>query len=77
MGRAVFLIRGVIVMAIVYAIADITERYAPPVAARELCGAVAVSEQASCLVAVVPTVIVVITAIVVWHTSPVATSEGC
>lgn len=64
-------------MAIVYAIADVTERYAPPVAASELCGAVAVPEQASCLVAVVPTVIVVITAIVIWHTSPIGTSEGC
>lgn len=64
-------------MAVVYAIADITKRYTPPVAASELCGAVAAPEQASCLIAVVPAVIVEITAIMVWHTSPIGTSEGC
>lgn len=75
-GRAVFLIRGVVIIAVVDAVADRRERDAPPVAASELRGAVAVPEQAPRLIAVVATVVIVIAAVAIGDTSPVATREG-
>lgn len=64
-------------MAVVYAIADKLKRYAPSVTASKFRGGVTVPEQAPCLITVVTTVIVVITAIMISDTSPIVTGEGC
>lgn len=64
-------------MAVIYAIADILKGYAPPITAGKLRRVVAVPKQAPGLITVVPTVIVVITAIAILDTSPIGTGESC
>lgn len=62
-------------MAVVDAIANIFPRNAASVVTGELCVRVTRSEQTSHFIAVVPAVIIMVTAVVVRHASPVSTSE--
>lgn len=64
-------------MAVVYTIADKLKRYAPFIIASKFCGGITRNEQAPFLITVVTTVIVVITAIMIWDTFPIVTGEGC
>lgn len=64
-------------MAVVDAVADKLKRNAPSVTAGELHSGITVPEQAPCLIAVVTTVIVVVTAVMVLDTSPIGAGEGC
>lgn len=72
---AVLLIRGPIVVAIVYSVADVFPCDAATVTAGELSVGVAGAEQAARLVAVIPAVIIVIAAVVIWHTTAISTCE--
>ncbi len=69
------LIRGPIVVAIVYSVADVFLCDAAAVIAGELSVGVAGAEQAARLVAVIPAVIIVIAAVVIWHTTAISTGE--
>lgn len=68
-------VRRAVVKAVVDAIADVLPGDAAAVVARELAGGVAGPEEAADLVAPVSAVVVVVAAIVVGHTAPVATGE--
>lgn len=74
---AVLFIRCAVVIAVVDAIANIVLCNTAAIVAGEFCVGVAWSEQTAHLVTVVSTVIVVITAVVIRHTPPIATSENC
>lgn len=64
-------------MAVVDAIADKLKRNAPFITAGKLHSGITVPEQAPCLITVVTTVIVVVTAIMILDASPIGTGEGC
>lgn len=64
-------------MAVVNAIADKLKRNAPSVSAGELHSGVTVPEQAPCLITVITTVVVVVTAVMILDASPIGTGEGC
>lgn len=82
---AVLLIWGSIVIAVVDSIANIILCNTAPIVARELCVGVTWSKQTAHFITVVSTVIIMIAAVVVGHTAPIATSkhsrltgvEGC
>lgn len=74
---AVLLIRGAVVIAVVDAIANIVLCNTAPVVAGELCVGVTRSEQTAHLVTIVSTVVIVVAAVVVGHTTAIATSEHC
>lgn len=74
---AVLFITGAVVVAVVDAVANIVLGNASAVVAGELCVGVTWSEQTAHLVTVVSTVVIVVTAVVVGHTAPIATSEHC
>lgn len=78
-------VRGAVVIAVVDAIANIVFCNTAPIVAGELSVGVTQSEQTAHLVTIVSTVIIVVTAVVVGHTTPIATCkdrrltgvEGC
>lgn len=78
-------IRGAVVVAVVDTIANIVLCNAASVVTSKLCVWVTRSEQTAHFIAIVPAVIVMVAAVVVGHTSPIATSkhsrltgvEGC
>lgn len=70
-------VRGAVVVAVVDAVANIVLCNAAPIVAGELCVGVTWSKKTAHFVTVVSTVIVVVTAVVVGHTSAIATSEHC
>ena len=72
---AVLFIAGAVVIAVVDAIANIVLGNAAAVVAGELCVGVTRSEQTAHLVTIVSAVVIVVTAVVVGHTTPIATSE--
>lgn len=74
---AVLFIRGAVVIAVVDSIANIVFCNTAPIVAGELCVGVTWPEQTACLVTVVSTVVVVVTAVVIGHASPIATSKNC
>lgn len=74
---AVLFIRGAVVIAVIYAVANIFFGNAAAIVACELAVGVTWSEQTPHLVTVVPTVVVVVTAVVVGHTATIATCKDC
>lgn len=64
-------------MAVVSAIADKASRDAPSITASEFRGVITSPEQAPCLITIVTTVVVVITAVMVMDTASIGTGEGC
>lgn len=70
-------IRGAVVIAVVDAIANIVLCNAAAIVAGELRVRVTWPEQTADLVTVVPAVIIVVTAVVIGHTSTIATSKNC
>lgn len=70
-------VRGAVVVAVVDAIANIVLCNAAPIVAGELCVGVTWSKKTAHFVTVVSTVVIVVTAVVVGHTSAIATSEHC
>lgn len=74
---AILLVRGAIVIAVVDTIANIVLANTAAVVAGELCAGVTRPKQTAHLVTVVPTVVVVVTAVVVGHTSPIPTGKHC
>ncbi len=74
---AVLFIRGPVVIAVVDAIANIVLCNAAAIVASELGVGVTGSEETAHLVTVVSTVVIVVAAVVVGHTTPIATSKHC
>lgn len=74
---AISLIWSAIIVTVVCTIADVVKRDTPSIIASKFCLGVTSSEQASHLITVVSTVIVVITAIRIAYTSPIAAGESC
>lgn len=82
---AVLFVSGAVIVAVVDAVANIFLCDTTAITAGELSVGVARSEQTAHLVAVVSTVIIVVTAVVVGHAAPIATGkdggltrvEGC
>lgn len=78
-------IRGAVVIAVVDAIANIVLGNAATIVTGEFCVGITRSEQTAHLVAIVSTVVVMVTAVVVGHAASIATSkhrrlagvEGC
>jgi putative exporter of polyketide antibiotics len=68
-------VRGAVVITVVDAIADVVLGDAASVVAWELSVGVARTEQAAYLITVIPTVVVVVTAVVVGDTATIPTSE--
>lgn len=74
---AVLLIRCAVVVAVVDAIANVVLGDTAAVVAAELCIEVAGSEETTHFIAIVSTVIIMVTAVVVRNTSPISTGEHC
>ncbi len=70
-------IRGSVVIAVVDAIANIILCNAASIVTGELCVGVTRSEETAHLITVISTVIIVVTAVVVGHTTAIATSKHC
>lgn len=71
------LIGGAVVIAVVDTIANIVICNTAAIVAGELCVGVTWPEQTAHLVTVVSTVVIVVTAVVIGHASPVATCKNC
>lgn len=71
----VLLIRGAVVIAIVDAVANIVFCNATAVVAGELSTGVTRPEQTAQLIAVVSAVVIMVTAVVIGHTTAIATGE--
>lgn len=72
---AVLFIRGAVVIAVVDAVANVVFRNTTAIVTGELSIGVARPEQTAQLVTVVSTVVIMVTAVVIGHTTAIATSE--
>lgn len=73
----VLFIRGAVVIAVVDAVANIVFCNATAIVAGELSIGVTRPEQTAQLITVVSTVVIMVTAVVIGHTTAIATSEDC
>lgn len=73
----VLFVRGAVVIAVVDAVANIVFCNATAIVAGELSTGVTRPEQTAQLITVVSTVVIMVTAVVIRHTTAIATSEDC